>query len=315
MNEIKKEVINRAYRESVSITHRHMLSIINTLIKNELFLKTKKVITILDAGCGEGELILFLHKYLPLTNHEVNFIMYGYDLLDHGVQREDFAEQSLKNLRANIPEVDWTDRIRFISATEAWPFEDGFFDIVISNQVLEHVWDHHQFFFQQTRVLREKGFATHIFPIKEVMVDGHIFLPAVHKLKSWDAIYRKVKFYSKLGLGLYRKEKHLYRNDVDFFSKVWADKIYHYCNYPSYAQISKAAKDNHLCITSRFTGQFYQRKFFEILGVKRKFSYRYTSSSKILFFFLKRISGVCFTMYKGEYSMYDKEDIDLTRKY
>jgi hypothetical protein len=153
-------------------------------------------------------------------------------------------------------------------------------------------------------VLSAKGFAMHLFPVKEVFIDGHIFLPKVHQLNSWDAIYRKVKFYSRLGFGRYRTEKKSYNHDIILFSKVWADKIYHYCNYQTYREISKAAKKNKLCLTTRFTFHYYWRKMREIIGIKPNFHYNNYVSSKIIFYFFKHISGISIVLYKGEYSQY-----------
>lgn len=311
----RKELIKQAYDESSSITHRHILASINTLIKNEKNLHSKREIRILDAGCGDGNLLYFLHKYLPLFNEKVSFIIYGYDLLDHGVQPQDYSEKSLKTLYAKDPSINWQDRIRYIHVNDAWPFEDKSFEIVISNQVLEHVWNHHEFLHQQARVLTDKGFAIHLFPLREVFLDSHIFLPTVHRMKSWDALYKKIKFYSRLGFGSYRKEKKSYNGDLDLFSRVWADKIYHYCNYPSFSQLTKAAKENHLCITPRFTFYYYKRKFQELLGSKEDFLYENKPSSKVLFFLFKRISGVSIIMYKGEYSMYNRKEGGLTRDF
>jgi SAM-dependent methyltransferase len=300
----RKELINAAYKESISITHRHMLAVLNTILLHEKSLSDRQDIKILDAGCGSGIMIYFLNKYLPLFNTKKNFLIYGYDLIDHGVQEADYAKRTFSYLHENVPEINWSDRIKLIKSTDDWPFESEFFDFVISNQVLEHVWDHHQFFKEQNRVLLSAGFAHHIFPVKEVIIDGHVFLPGVHKLKSWDAIYRKVKFYSRIGLGVFKKEKKLYGNDMDYFSKVWADKIYHFCNYQTYGELCKAAKNNHLCITTRFTFQYYFRKFKELLGRKPDLIYKHKASSKIIFFFLKYISGISIVLYKGEYSKY-----------
>ena len=299
-----KKLDEAAFKDSISITHRHMLAVINTMLKYEKSLSDKSTIKILDAGCGGGMMIYFLNKYLPLFNVDKKFLIYGYDLIDHGVQEAGFAKKAFSYLYENAPEIDWSDRIKLIRSNECWPFENEFFDIVISNQVLEHVWDHYQFFREQNRVLMPKGFSHHIFPIKEVIMDGHAFLPAVHKLHSWDAIYRKVKFYTSMGFGIYRSQKKDYNYDKDYFSKVWADKIYHYCNYQSYADLSKAAKSSHLCLTTRFTTQYYSRKLREILGIKNTFIYKNKPSSKISFFFLKYIAGISIVLYKGEYSKY-----------
>jgi SAM-dependent methyltransferase len=299
-----KKLVLDAYRDSTSITHRHILSVINTIIRDEKILQNPETIRILDSGCGNGILIYYLNKYLPLFNPDKKFIISGYDLLDHGVQKESYFEKTFSFLKENAPEIRWEERIKMIKSDDKWPFDDHSFDFVVSNQVLEHVWDHDYFFKENYRVLSEKGFSVHLFPIKELLIDGHIFLPKVHKLNSWDAIYRKVKFYSKLGFGRYRTEKQIYNNDVSYFSKVWADKIYHYCNYQSYQEISKAIKNSKLCLTTRFTFNYYSRKFREIIGFRPDFYYKNHASSKIIFYLFKHVSGICLVLFKGEYSKY-----------
>ncbi len=299
-----KKVVRDAYNDSISITHRHILSVINTMIRNEKILDNLNTIKILDAGCGNGILIYYLNKYLPMFNPKKKFIIFGYDVIDHGVQEESYFDKTFSYLEINAPEIKWDERIKMIKSEDNWPFEGESFNFVVSNQVLEHVWNHDHFFKENSRVLDEKGFAMHLFPVKEVFIDGHIFLPKVHQLNSWDAIYRKIKFYSRLGLGRYRTEKNSYNHDVIFFSKVWADKIYHYCNYQTYPEISKAVKKNKLCLTTRFTFHYYWRKAIEIIGIKPDFYYNNYVSSKMIFYFLKHISGISIVLYKGEYSKY-----------
>lgn len=301
---MKNNIITDAYNSSISITHRHILSVINTMMKYEKRLSELDIVHILDAGCGDGKLIYFLNKYLPLFNEGKKFIIYGYDVADHGVQQASYFEKTLSYLSINAPEIHWNERIKLIESNEQWPFKDGTFDIVVSNQVIEHVWDHNIFFKENNRVLGSKGFSIHLYPPKEVLIDGHVLLPGVHKLKSWDAIYRKVKFYSRIGLGRYKKEKHLYNNDIDCFSRVWADKIYHFCNYLSYKDLAYYVKKNNLCLTTRYTYHYYWRKLKEVAGQKPDFLYPNMTSSKIIFYFLKYASGVSIVLYKGEYAKY-----------
>ena len=71
----------------------------------------------------------------------------GYDAVGYDV--DDFNLQSV--------ELRNTDRVRIIADTDPWPYEDGSIDVVISNQVLEHVRDHDFFFENHARVLREGG--------------------------------------------------------------------------------------------------------------------------------------------------------------
>jgi hypothetical protein len=105
-------------------------------------------------------------------------------------------------------------------------------------------------------------------------------------------------------MGRYRFEKKDYNNNVDQYARVWADKLFHYCNYQTYAELSKAIKTNHLCQTTRFTSYYYSRKLKEIFGKKARLIYPYRSSSKIKFHFLKYVSGITIVLYKGEYSGY-----------
>ena len=102
---MKNNIITDAYNSSISITHRHILSVINTMIKYEKRLSELDTLHILDAGCGDGKLIFFLNKYLPLFNAGKNFIIYGYDVADHGVQQDSYFVKTLSYLSINSPEI------------------------------------------------------------------------------------------------------------------------------------------------------------------------------------------------------------------
>ena len=99
-----------AYKDSTSITHRHILSTINTVIKREKVLDDLNTIKILDAGCGNGILIHYLNKYLPIFNPEKKFIIFGYDVIDHGVQEESYFDKPFSYLVKNAPEIKWEER-------------------------------------------------------------------------------------------------------------------------------------------------------------------------------------------------------------
>jgi SAM-dependent methyltransferase len=288
-----KELNELAYKNSISITHRHIISIVNTLIKEKL---KKKHIRILDAGFGQAKLLKYLHDFLPKFNPEITFEVFGFDISDHGVQDNSFYWTAIESLKIDFPNLVWQERLKLITSDSKWPYETGYFDIVISNQVLEHVWDHNFFLHENYRVLCLRGMAIHLFPVKEVIIDWHLFLPFVHKFRNWDFTYKFISICSQLGLGKYVNELNLSE-----YIESHTDFIHFYCNYPTHRYFSQVVKKNGFRLTTRFSFNFYTRKFKEILGLKNKFRYNYNQSSSILSFpILKYISSVTFILEKEE---------------
>ena len=97
--------------------------------------------------------------------------VYGFDVRDHGVQADGFMDATLANLAAAHREVPWAARMSSITQADAWPYEDASFDVVLSNQVMEHVADHDRVFAETNRVLRDGGYAVHLFPLKHCVWD------------------------------------------------------------------------------------------------------------------------------------------------
>jgi SAM-dependent methyltransferase len=61
-------------------------------------------------------------------------------------------------------------------------FRDGFFDAVITDQVLEHVADLDALAAEISRILRPGGMVFHRFPGRRLLIEPHYHLPAVHWL-------------------------------------------------------------------------------------------------------------------------------------
>lgn len=111
---------------------------------------------VLDFGCGNGaEVKYLLDKGLDAFGCDIKF------------KEGDFVEH-LHNM----------NRIRIIDAQNyVLPFPDDYFDLVISNQVLEHVQNYDETASELRRVLKPNGLGIHLFPPKLKPIEAHVYVP------------------------------------------------------------------------------------------------------------------------------------------
>lgn len=97
-----------------------------------LFTKDAKI---LDAGCGSGELGSELIK--------------GFGVECHGVEMNDVAirHAEKKGIKTRKMDLD-----------SGWLYDDGFFDVVIGTEIIEHVINPDNFILESKRVLKSGGF-------------------------------------------------------------------------------------------------------------------------------------------------------------
>lgn len=116
-----------------------------------------------------------LHKFSEVIN-EINFISlldldYSAKMIDLGCGNGEFTlrctnkveTQKIWGVEISLPEIEKSQEkgIKIIQSdlNKSLPFKDNFFDIVISNQVLEHLLDIDQFFMEIYRILKINGYA------------------------------------------------------------------------------------------------------------------------------------------------------------
>jgi SAM-dependent methyltransferase len=132
---------------------------------------------ILDYGSGQGQLIALARK------RDVD--IYGVD----------------------VPGIETSDRARLIENGRI-PFSDNSFDVVVSNQVFEHVVNPPVALAEIHRVLKPGGVFIALFPDVTVWFEGHIGLYFVHWLQPFPKLLRLyLKACYALGLGYYREGK------------------------------------------------------------------------------------------------------------
>ena len=141
--------------------------------------KEEKSIRILDFGCGSGQLLTYLR-------------ILGYENLT-GVDLK--SQESLNQVNIMHNNMGFGSDIFFTYDGVSLPFDDSSFDIILSQQVLEHVHNVEQYFSESKRVLSSGGKMLLEFPHRLVPFDTHTQMWFVHYFPSIvrDIIYDKYR--------------------------------------------------------------------------------------------------------------------------
>lgn len=138
---------------------------------------------VLDVGCGRGDTVAWLLAH--------GWDAYGVDVsstyLEHG-------RRYLRTIAAD------PDRLQLISGDLTYPFVDSRFDLVLSDQVIEHVSDLDAFSREIARVSAHGGLGLHIYPAKWRPIEVHMMTPLAHWLPKGPM--RRSAIASALGLKL-----------------------------------------------------------------------------------------------------------------
>jgi ubiquinone/menaquinone biosynthesis C-methylase UbiE len=141
-------------------------------------------IRVLDLGCGRGAHVFKLRQS--------GYSAYGIDVDSKVISN---GEKLFNDYGFNHAGI-----IKLVHPGSVWPFEDHFFDLVFSDQVLEHVADLDGVLAEVSRVTKIGGISFHRFPAQHILVEPHVFVPFVHwlpKISSFRAFWISL-FYRRL---------------------------------------------------------------------------------------------------------------------
>lgn len=248
-------------------SHRHLFACLNTYLAR--YGQQQREVNILDAGCGNGYLVLFLREVLPEIYPNIRFKFFGFDVNDHGVQEEGFLNKTIQNLTDRFPDDDWIQNISNIRSTDNWSYPDSSIDFVISNQVIEHVKDLRHFLSEINRVLKDGGASIHLFPIGHNIVEPHIHIPFAHWISSWDLMNSYIKAYVRTGLGRYAGAA----DGISKYAEQHADYLLYNTRYLTEYELYELCKACDLRASFRFTTEFYSGKIRSLLGLNPKVLY------------------------------------------
>jgi len=233
--------------------HNHLLNVI------EREVPPKPSLNILDAGCGTLTFSKFLLENLDRGKYNV-INVYGYEIsefyslerLHSYIENDTFLKKSgiIKNI--NVIQMD----------NYVLPYNNNFFDLIISNQVVEHVSNLEEFYVEQKRILKDDGLIINCFPAKEIIVEPHLKIPFIHNIMNKKFGKNYLKFaYMLIGV----KDENFINNR---FSYIQTDT-----NYKSLFWHLNKLNDEKFKAISVYNLFFFFTKLLNIFKIYRKFKY------------------------------------------
>ena len=252
---------------ATSNTHQHLLTVLNTLLDAR---PVGPPVRIVDLGCGNGQLIEFLLQALPLLRPDRQFWIGGLDVSNSHVQQAGYIDATRSRLQSRWPDIDWRERIAYVSSEDPWPFEAGSLDFVVSNQVLEHVMDHGFFAAQLLRCLKRGGASVNLFPLREVLWEGHALMPLVHRIADPQRRSQWMLRLARLGFrGHYHRDMARYGwRSLEEFATVFSAVLERDTNYLSAREFRELARKSGLEISFAYSKDYFSSKLLSLLGLR-----------------------------------------------
>jgi SAM-dependent methyltransferase len=244
-------------RAATSVTHLHILAVVATELDAS---QRAGAVKVLDAGCGKGELMAYLQANLPELYEGTDFEVHGFDVHDSLTEHAPSADVVLANLRGSLPREQWDGRVEYVSVSDPWPYGEGEFEVVVTNNVLEHVADLDFFFAELGRTLKPGGFSVHVFPFRRVLYEWHLKMPLVHRIEDFRLREKAIELLSRAGIGTFPETHAAEGIDEATYGRTRADFIQFGTFYRSWRDVARAAKGAGLRATHRYTRGLYTQK-------------------------------------------------------
>ncbi len=288
-----------------SITHEHLARATSEEIKLR-DLGHDMPIRVLDAGCGQGVLTAKLQEVLPLLTGKMVEV-YGLDVNDSYVQKSGFISKAEEAL-SHVAGSEGNQRIHLISSQAMWPFDDGFFDVVLSNQVLEHVRDIDLFIGEIARVMKPDGVSLHLFPLKQCVIEGHLGIPFVHRVQTSTVRRGLIRAWAKLHLPKYGPLQRTPGIPLNDYVNSRSSYIVHETSYRSLRDFERVLRAAGMSVDTSWTLHFYLLRLSRL--IKRElvwiFDHRLDVANTLSFPLTSRISSVCLRFVKER--QYDPDE-------
>ncbi len=258
----------------LSLTHQHLFAVINTLLKTREDDTDPDTLRILDVGCGDGLLISYLQAMMDRFYSDTKIELYGFDIGDYGYKDGQQLPKTHDLLTRNHPHVDWSDRVKLIPVDADWGYPEHFFDVAVSNQVLEHVQDLEHVLASLKRHLKPNGFSAHMFPVKECIMEGHTGIPFLHRIEDFNSRVGYLNALNKLSIGRYKLDKDIFSfNDTRTHAIETSKFIQLHTFYRTFSDFHDAGEQHGLAVSHAYTKNFDVAKLRTVFGRPPVFDY------------------------------------------
>jgi hypothetical protein len=216
-------------------------------------------------------LVRLARSEVPNTPVEI----YGFDIGEQGYRDGAQKNEAERYLEIQHPNTVWKDRIKIISGDAPWGYDEGFFDLAVSNQVMEHVRDLGRFMENLQHSVSGEGTSIHLFPMRHCIQEAHCHVPFAHWISNFDYRVAWIALMSRLDIGRYRKHRVVLGHGTpEIHALETAKYIQCWTTYRTFAQIAEVCGDKSLSISYHFTKDFFFTKLRRILGLMPARKYR-----------------------------------------
>ena len=165
----------------------------------------------LDFGCGPGKLITRARER-------------GFD--DFLGAEKDWGDEAIDpKTMPSIP-ADTANRIVRVADDGKLPFPDQHFDFVCSNEVFEHVHNLGPVLDELARVTKPDGVHVHLFPTREIVIEGHLEVPLYHRLPArWRERY--VRWFYERGIAAWSDQTASFDEWWGHLGPFMRDEVFH----------------------------------------------------------------------------------------